>query len=88
MNITDVIQAISAGICSYAGIVHLLANLRRAMGDRASQLVDLIAQIEADHPYLTKALRAMVDEYQFRQIVALTDVSTPTDEIGGENGHA
>ena len=28
MNITDLIQAISAGICFYAGITHLMIGLR------------------------------------------------------------
>jgi CheY-like chemotaxis protein len=50
-----------------------VADLRRAaMAGRTSQLVDLIAQIQMDHASLARALQAMVDNYQFRQIVALT----------------
>ena len=39
---------------------------------RAQELLSLIEQIEADHPSLASKVRKMVDQYQFRQIVALT----------------
>jgi PAS domain S-box-containing protein len=51
-----------------------LAELRQAaMSGRTRHLLDSIAQIQPDHPALATTLRAMVDEYQFRQIVALTE---------------
>jgi signal transduction histidine kinase/ActR/RegA family two-component response regulator len=51
-----------------------LTDLRQAARrGRASELVDLIAQIEADHASLARALWVMVEDYQFRRIVALIE---------------
>ncbi len=51
-----------------------LADLRdAAMRGRSRQLLDLIEHIEPDHASLARSLRAMVNGYQFRQIVALTE---------------
>jgi CheY-like chemotaxis protein len=51
-----------------------VADLRQAaMGGRSQRLLDLIAQIETDHPTLAAELRALVRDYRFRQIVVLTE---------------
>ena len=39
---------------------------------RTQELTSLVEQIEAEHPSLARRLQAMVDAYQFRQVVALT----------------
>jgi signal transduction histidine kinase/ActR/RegA family two-component response regulator len=40
---------------------------------RATELLELIARIEADHPGVAQALRVLVEDFEFMQIVALTE---------------
>jgi hypothetical protein len=51
-----------------------LAELRQAATrGRTQHLLDLIEHIEPDHAQVATALRAMVNDLEFKQIVALTD---------------